>query len=307
MRSDMDKHSQPHSDLPDIGAALDDGPDLMRADELDAADGFSQPEPFLPPPEDRRGGLSPWLILLLLLVLGAVAVWLYQRHTATPVTTVETAPAAVTETPPPSSEPPPRPRLKLPPLDASDPVIRQLVATLSAQPKLVEWLANDRLARRFVAVVDNLARGESPKPHLRFLDPGRGFVAEESSAGPAIDPRSYRRFDLLANAVASLDTAGTLRAFEDLEPLLAEAYSDLGYPDGDLRQTLAAAIRQLLATPVPTAAPLLEERIRSYHYREARYQRLNQAQKHLLRMGPENMRQVQAKLRQLAIALGLDI
>lgn len=306
----MDERPARNSDLPDIREALDEGPDLMRAEEPALADDFTDSEPpFEPTPrEPRRSGFSPLLIVLLVVVLGGVALWLYQRSSPERpqlATTPSTEPA--TTTPPPTEQAEERPRPELPALEASDPFVRQLVATLSAQPKLIEWLANDQLAERFVAVVDNVARGESPKPHVRFLDPGRGFSAEDTAAGPVVAEESYRRFDLLANAIAALDTAGTAQAFEDLEPLLDEAYRNLGYPDGELRRVMAKAIRQLLATPIPDQPPLLEERIRSYHYKDPAYEDLSPAQKHLLRMGPENIRKVQTKLRQLAVALGLEV
>ena len=53
--------------------------------------------------------------------------------------------------------------------------------------------------------------------------------------------------------------------------------------------------------------PELLAGIRSYHFADPALEELSPAQKTLLRMGPGNARLVQAKLRELAPALGLDV
>ena len=47
--------------------------------------------------------------------------------------------------------------------------------------------------------------------------------------------------------------------------------------------------------------------VRSYHFADPALEALSPAQKQLLRLGPGNARRVQAKLRELAPALGLDV
>ncbi len=59
-------------------------------------------------------------------------------------------------------------RLKGTTLRTSDVIVRELVSELSANPKLVAWLANEDLVRRFVAAVDNVANGISPTTQLEF-------------------------------------------------------------------------------------------------------------------------------------------
>jgi hypothetical protein len=104
-----------------------------------------------------------------------------------------------------------------------------------------------------------------------------------------------------------MDSRGLARLYRKLEPLLDEAYRDLGYPDGRFREPLAAAIRSLLATPVPPERVALAPAVESYRYADPRFEQLTPAQKLLLRMGQRNVRRVQAKLRELAAALGLEV
>jgi hypothetical protein len=196
--------------------------------------------------------------------------------------------------------------LVLPALDASDEVVRTLVAGLSARPELARWLVHDQLIRRFVVVVDNVAEGVSPRGHVEFLAPGDEIqVLEAGDDSLLLDEASYRRYDPLAAVVASLDTEGTVHLYRSLRPLIDEAYRDLGYPDRPFDETLEEAVASLLAVPVVTGAVRLEAGVVSYRYADPRLEDLTAAQKHLLRMGPDNTRRIQGKLRDLARALGI--
>lgn len=201
--------------------------------------------------------------------------------------------------------PPAAPEIELPALEESDELVRSLAEPLSSHPRFVRWLVPDGLVRRLVASVANVARGESPRTHLRFLEPERGFAASERGDELSIDRRSYARYDVIAEVFTSLDTATVVRLYRQLEPLFDEAYRDLGYPSGDFDEPLAKAIDHLLATPIPTGAVELERRATSYHLADPALEGLSPAQKHFLRMGSSNMRQVHAKLRLMRTALRL--
>ena len=108
-------------------------------------------------------------------------------------------------------------RTDLPPLEESDDFLRPLVAQLSEHPELASWLVPDRLVERFVAAVDNVGRGRSPRSHLRFLDPARGFAVAEDGGRLTIDPASYARYDVVAEVFTSLDTAAGVRLYRELD------------------------------------------------------------------------------------------
>ena len=57
-----------------------------------------------------------------------------------------------------------------------------------------------------------------------------------------VDPRSYGRYNWLADAVASLDTEGSARLYSTLRPRVEEAYAELGSPDTRFDATLERAI-----------------------------------------------------------------
>ena len=125
---------------------------------------------------------------------------------------------------------------------------------------------------------------------------------EESSA---VDPRNARRYDLAAEVFHSLDTGGTVQLYHEVRPLVDEAFKEIAPPGASFDDTLKQAIFELLRAPkLPSSLPL-QEKVVTYRYQDDRLEALSPAQRHLLRMGPENVARVQAKLRELATAIGI--
>jgi len=86
-------------------------------------------------------------------------------------------------------------------------------------------------------------------------------------------------------------------------PLFEEAFKDLGYPDKKFADVLHRAIDMLLAVPVIEKDIMLEEKVTTYMFADPRLEKLNPAKKHLLRMGPGNIKKIQAKLREITALL----
>ena len=200
--------------------------------------------------------------------------------------------------------------IDVPPLDQSDPVVRELVKQLTSHPRIAAWLATDGLIRTFTVAVENVSGGATPASRLRVWRPRSGFetVARGRDARGRdlqIAPGSYERYNDLADAAASIDPAGAARLYATLKPRIEEAHRDLGYPDTSFDRTLEQAIVSLLRTPVPDAAVRLEPKGIGYAFADPRLEGLTAAQKQLLRMGPRNVRMIQSSLRQIALALGI--
>jgi hypothetical protein len=190
-------------------------------------------------------------------------------------------------------------------LEGSDAVVRDLAKALSSHPVFLAWLASRGLIRTAVAVVENVADGETPRPHLGFLAPKVGFRALPDRGRLLADPRSYQEYDAFGDAVGSLDAAGCARALHVLAPLLEAAHKELGHPEGGFPATLERALVALLQTPVVSGDVPVVRRVLLYDFADRSLEALTPAQKQFLRIGPRNMRQVQAKLRELARALDI--
>lgn len=239
-----------------------------------------------------------------LVVVLAVVGWFVLRPADEPVKEVIEAP-----TPTPVPEPTPTleerlsERLKGTTLKTSDVVVRELVAELSSNPQVAKWLVNDDLIRRFVAAVDNIANGISPTKQLGFLRPKKGFSVVEKGDELVIDPKSYGRYDLATEVFVSLDTAGSVALYHELEPLIDEAYAEISPPGSDFADRLDAAIDHLLEVTPPSGSPTVQRKVVTYVYTDESLESLSAAQRQLLRMGPDNVLQIKAKLRDIKAAL----
>ncbi len=191
-------------------------------------------------------------------------------------------------------------------LNESDSVVRKLVEGLTSRPELAQWLVTDDVVRKFVAAVDNIATGLTPRAQVDFFKPEGDFLAVETIDGRYnADPASFRRYDVVAQVFTSLDAMGFATLYRRLKPTIARAYRELGYPDQDFDDTMRRAIAQMLAVPVVEGNIGLEEDVVTFRMTDPELEKLNPAQKHLLRMGPRNVRAIQAKLREIALDLGL--
>lgn len=252
-----------------------------------------------------------WIVVAVLLLavgVGGYYWWSTRSEPVVPDAEEVTEPPETTgepeKAPPPETAP--EEEIELPELAASDEIVRRMVGELSERPALVSWLATDGLVRRFVLVVDNLAVGLVPRKQVPFMAPEEDFSTAEAGEGETVPaPEAYDRYDTVAAVVASIDAAGAVATYERLRPLIGEASAELGYGAGGFDERLVEALVHLLETPVPAEPPALERETLSWHYADPRLQELTDAQKQLLRTGPENQRMIQRTLRAVARELGV--
>jgi len=258
-------------------------------------------------PEPRRRSWLGALAVLLAVGLGAAGYYYYRRAPAPPATDVRSAtdqavaPAAAPSRPLPEAGE----TIDLPPLDETDAVVRQLVGQLSSHPTVTAWLTSDHLLRNFTVALENISNGRTPAAQLGKIRPVGPFLVREDQGNLSIDPRSYRRYDRYADAVAALDAQGTARLYATLKPRIVDAYRDLGHPDGNVDQAVEKAIVELLKTPVVEGDVALTSKSVAYEFKDPRLQTLSPIQRQFLRMGPRNVRLIQAKLREIAPRLGI--
>jgi Protein of unknown function (DUF3014) len=197
-------------------------------------------------------------------------------------------------------------QIPLPPLEGTDALVRELVGGLSAHPVVAAWLATDRLIVNFVVVTGRIADGQSPVAELKAIGPvGAPFRVRTSAKGAmTIDPSSYRRYDKYAQAVAAIDAQGAARAYQTLKPRIDEADRNFG-GGGNFDPELERAIVELLKVPVVEGDVALKQAGIGYAFADPKLEGLSRAQKQLLRMGPENVRAIQGKLRAIAAVLGI--
>jgi Protein of unknown function (DUF3014) len=249
-----------------------------------------------PPPQPR------WILIIALAVLlvAAVALWFYFRSPPDVAENVQPN-AVVTRTLEPAAKAP----AELPPLDASDAMVRDLVRALSQHPTVASLLTTDQLIRTFAVSIRNIAEGDTPSRHLKTIQPGGALKTERRGNRTYIDPASYARFDPHAAAVQGIDPAGAAQVYRTLKPRLEEAYREVAGPEANFERAFAQAIARLLATPVVEGPIAVKPTVAGYAYADPALESLPRAQQQLLRMGPANVRIVQEKLRAIAREIGV--
>lgn len=252
-----------------------------------------------PPPQPR------WILIVAIgaLLLAAIAVWMYMRSAPDVAQGTPSSVAGATR----AIDPPPPAAVDLPPLDATDAMVRELIGALSQHPTVVSLLTSDQLIRTFTVSIKDIAEGDTPARHLHTIPPGTPLKAQRRGNRTYIDPASYARFDRHAAAVDSIDPAAAARVYTTLKPRLEEAYREVAGGNANFDRAFEQAVKRLLATPIVEEPVAIVPATVGYAYADPALESLSRAQQQLLRMGPANGRIVQEKLRAIAREIGITL
>lgn len=219
---------------------------------------------------------------------------------AAPGVTTPAAPRAAPAAPLPPAEPPVPP---LPALAQSDAEVRTTLADIvpaTAHPSL----APDNLVARAAALADAFARGKLVRDKLPLpAMPGKLIVVEREER-TFLDTANYARYDAVVAAFAEMDTAALARWYLRYEPLLQQAYAELGNAEARVRDAILGGIELMLAAPAPAGELELTQPAVFYKYADPALESLPESQKLLIRMGPRNRAIIVAQLQRLREALG---
>jgi hypothetical protein len=266
----------------------------MGVEDLELDRDRAGPPPVLPPAQDST---TRWI------AAGAVGVALLMGGIARWWTLDRSAPPAETPAPAATEVAVPEPAVVLPPLDEMDPFLRALIGTLSSRPELTRWLATEGLIRQMALIIDRVSKGQSPANDLKVLAPEAEMRVGRRGRTRTIDAASYRRYDGIAETLATLDPAAVVRGYQTIRPRLNEAYRAMGR-EADVHAALVAALDVMIETPVPDGpVTLVEGKGATWEFADPDLEALDPAQKQLIRMGPENARRVIQTLR--AVRQGL--
>ncbi len=200
--------------------------------------------------------------------------------------------------------PPPEPAFVLPLLDQSDELVRDGVVSLTRHEGVNAWLAPKELIRKFVAFTDNVAHGQVAKDPVRSLAPEGPFLVRKIDDNTfELDPASYNRYNKFTEVIVSMDSRRAAEFYHLIEPLVRNAYGELGYGDKSFDAVVFQSIGRLLETPIVDGPIRLVRPTVMYKFEDQRLENLSPVQKQLIRMGPKNMRLLQAKLSEIAVEL----
>lgn len=186
-----------------------------------------------------------------------------------------------------------------PPLDTRDSTVKTALLKLANYELLARLLVNDDLLRRFVVLTSNLADNQLAPNHQVLTPPQGSFQTYQQAGKEWLDPSSFKRYTPYAEALVSIDSDALVTLYQKYQPAINEIYAEIGQPQQDFSQVLHRALEQLIATPDLQMPQQVYTDSVMFKYSDPTLEALSPMQKQLLRTGPDNMRRIKAKLREL--------
>jgi hypothetical protein len=280
---------------------------------------------------EDSGGMSPYLIRMLLLaaavVVAIVLLWQMagddpadmepgpavqvepELDPVPPVTQApepEPAPEPVQEQAAPAPEPEP-----LPDLADSDAVVMAAVGQLDPEEEVADLIVSDDVLMKSVRAVIALAGGNVVHEYRPVESPEGNFLVEKLPEPPTeevgqryrLSPQNYERYDKYVDVLSRLNPNNVADVYRRFYPLLEQAYVQHGVDRGSFKEVTLNAIDTVLAAPELQEEPILIQPKVHFQYEDERLEQLPGPQKLMIRMGPENTRQVKSVLREIRQAI----
>lgn len=185
------------------------------------------------------------------------------------------------------------PKLLLPTLDESDAWLEEKLPTITWRKELLKLVIDDDMIRRFVVFTDNFSQGTLAYEHSPLIKPTASFSGREINENGQVvikwDETSSRRFSLYVDLLRSFDSETLVNWYFELKPLVDEAYQELGYPDENFTDILQDAITKVLDMEIPKERIELIRPSVMYQFKDEEIERLDDAEKLMLRLGKENL------------------
>lgn len=211
-------------------------------------------------------------------------------------------PETVELEPEPSIEPLPQTEVQAPepePIDISDAAIESALVAISNSELITDLLVSDALLERFVVTVTNLANNEMAPNHRLVTPPEQAFRVYQQADRYWIDPASYKRYTPYINALEKMENDQLLDLFTRYKSKITDVHEEISSSRQGFETTLLDAIDTLLDTPeIPMPVEVYTDSV-AFKYKDEKLEKLSAPQKQLLRTGPDNMRRIKAKLRDL--------
>jgi hypothetical protein len=185
------------------------------------------------------------------------------------------------------------------PLDTSDGTVKTKLLTLSDYDTFARLLINDALLERFVIMINTLADEQIAANNRVLVKPEKPFRTYRQADKEWIDPASFKRYAPYVEVLESLETASLLQLYQEYKPAIEQIFSEIASPSDSFEEKLVEAIDVLLDTPeVPFPVEVYTDSV-MFKFADSQLESLTPPQKQLLRTGPENMRRIKAKLREI--------
>ena len=177
-------------------------------------------------------------------------------------------------------------------LNESDSWVKETLTSIIWRKELLDLVVNDDVIRRFVVFVDNFAQGNISYNNSPLVKPLSSFsvVEEPNNNGHTfINESSFERFSRYVELLRAVDTDILVAKYLESEPLIAKAYSELGYSENDFTIKLEKAITKILDVEYPKEKLEITRPSVMYKYKDQSIESLDNAEKLMIRLGKENL------------------
>ena len=191
--------------------------------------------------------------------------------------------------------------VELPSLNDSDDFVLEGLRALQNGAALIRVLADEQLIRSIVVFVDNISRGEFPQTSLPYKR-----IEQEMSVRNidenlfVMEANAHDRFNQLIDTFVAVDTDQAMTLYRTLQPLFQQAYAEIGSRNVNFDDTLRSAINAVRRSPNAEGPYQLVKPSVMFLYADASIENMEEMQKQLIRIGPENTEKLKAKLRQFS-------
>jgi len=179
------------------------------------------------------------------------------------------------------------------------------------------WLEGGDTVRRIAAAVNAVSEGQSPRVVMLVMQPEGGFIVDEKKEVVKkgrkrvthstffISDKNDARYDAVTKAFTAIDAAAVGRLYGKLRPYLETAFREIARPGKTFDGAFTSAVDRLAAVPIPDGprevVPMAVGT--GYAWKDPKLEALSPAEKHLLRMGPQNARAVVEQLKAFRAAM----
>ncbi len=186
----------------------------------------------------------------------------------------------------------------------SDDSFRKEVVEVSEN--LLDWFNVKDVIGKYILIINDLSQNQLLYKHRKFLKMPQVMVVEKDSQGLYMEKGSYSRYDRLANAIDAINVQKGLSFYLAFRPLFQQVYDEFAYPEEYRLEDifLKAAASVIEAPIIKGRISLLRHSVR-YKFADKKLEALNDVEKQMIRMGPENTKKIQDKLRQLVEAISV--
>ena len=279
-------------------------------------------------PAGTLGAFTKWVVIIVAVgAIGAVGYLfigdqigkppkLHDLHNPVPLQQV-TAPDAQPLEKPVYDEPVPDPIPQpLPDLNQSDATVLTALKALNVNG-LVEMIIPQDILRKFVRAVDVLEEGKVVRDYRPIASPQGVFAADafnvKVSGGELgeqqeveqfrVSPKNYLRYTLFVQVISALESDAAVLLYKRYYPLLSRAHQELGSGKGNFHSVLIRALDKVLSAPDANGDLLLIHPKIYYQFADPALERLPEAHKLMLRMGPDNAEKIKASVRNMRVKL----